>query len=170
MKKASERFQTIRNHNGPTLTNISRRILEEDGLYFKSTDEMWDDMSYFDEQDRYDLVIGNHYRIGTGFLSTYQVLNVLTDNGYTETAYRLLENEECPGWLYEVNRGATTIWEGWDAIDPVSGKIRGKSQNHYSPGAALSWLWTRCCGIRALEPGYTRIEIAPHPVGTLTWA
>lgn len=117
-----------------------------------------------------DLVIGNHYRIGTGFLSTYQVLNVLTDNGYTETAYRLLENEECPGWLYEVNRGATTIWEGWDAIDPVSGKIRGKSQNHYSPGAALSWLWTRCCGIRALEPGYTRIEIAPHPGGTMTWA
>ena len=117
-----------------------------------------------------DLVVGNNYKIGTGFLSTYQVLNVLTDNGYNETAYRLLENEECPGWLYEVGKGATTIWEGWDAIDPASGKIKGKSQNHYSPGAALSWLWTRCCGIRALEPGYTRIEIAPHPGGTMTWA
>ena len=117
-----------------------------------------------------ELVVGNGYKIGTGFLSTYQILNVLTDNGYNETAYRMLENEACPGWLYEVNLGATSIWEGWDAIDPTTGKIRGKSQNHYSPGAALSWLWTRCCGIRALEPGYKKIEIAPHPGGSLIWA
>ncbi|MBR1758694.1 MAG: family 78 glycoside hydrolase catalytic domain [Lachnospiraceae bacterium] len=117
-----------------------------------------------------ELVVGNGYKIGTGFLSTYQILNVLTDNGYNETAYRMLENESCPGWLYEVNRGATSIWEGWDAIDPATGKIRAKSQNHYSPGAALSWLWTRCCGIRALEPGYKKIEVAPHPGGSLTWA
>ena len=117
-----------------------------------------------------ELVRANDYKIGTGFLSTYQILNVLTDNGYNETAYKMLENEECPGWLYEVGRGATTIWEGWDAIDPATGKIKAKSQNHYSPGAALSWLWTRCCGIRPLEPGYKKVEIAPHPGGSMTYA
>ncbi|MEG2217351.1 MAG: alpha-L-rhamnosidase C-terminal domain-containing protein, partial [Clostridia bacterium] len=106
----------------------------------------------------------------TGFLSTYQVLNVLSDNGYVETAYKVLENEQCPGWLYEVNTGATTVWEGWDAIDPKTGKVKAKSLNHYSPGAAISWLWTRCCGIRSTAPGYTKIEIAPYPGGTLTYA
>ncbi len=117
-----------------------------------------------------DLVIQNGYRIGTGFLSTYQILNVLTDYGYHDTACRMLENEDCPGWLYEVNKGATTIWEGWDAIDPETGRLKAKSLNHYSPGAAISWLWTRLCGIRALAPGYTEIEIAPKPGGTLTAA
>ena len=117
-----------------------------------------------------DLIVKNNYHIGTGFLSTYQVLNVLSDNGYHETACRMLENEECPGWLYEVDCGATTIWEGWDAVDPKTGKLKAKSLNHYSPGAALSWLWTRLCGIRSLAPGYQKIEIRPLPGGSLTSA
>ncbi len=117
-----------------------------------------------------DLVVRNGYRIGTGFLSTYQILNVLTDFGYHETACRMIENEDCPGWLYEVNKGATTIWEGWDAIDPETGRLKAKSLNHYSPGAAVSWLWTRLCGIRPLAPGYREIEIAPKPGGSLTAA
>ena len=117
-----------------------------------------------------ELIIKNNYRIGTGFLTTYQILNVLTDFGYHETACRMLENEDCPGWLYEVDKGATTIWEGWDAVDPKTGKVKAKSLNHYSPGAALSWLWTRLCGIRAAEPGYTKIVIQPRPGGKLTHA
>ena len=117
-----------------------------------------------------DLLTQNNYRIGTGFLTTYQLLNVLSDNGYADTAYQVLENEQCPGWLYEVNQGATTIWEGWDAIDPKTGKIHAKSLNHYSPGAAISWLWTGCCGIRSTAPGYKKIEIAPQPGGSLTYA
>ena len=117
-----------------------------------------------------DLVTANRYCVGTGFLTTYQILNVLTDNGYSETAYKMLENEECPGWLYEVDKGATTIWEGWDAIDPNTGKVKAKSLNHYSPGAAMSWLWTRCCGIRPAEPGYKAVTIKPYPGGKLTYA
>lgn len=117
-----------------------------------------------------DLVVSNGYRIGTGFLSTYQILNVLSDNGYVESAYRMLENEECPGWLYEVNKGATTIWEGWDAVDPKTNKVKHKSMNHYSPGAALSWLWTDCAGIRSLAPGYRKIQISPLPGGSFTYA
>lgn len=121
-------------------------------------------------EDLFHMVRDNRYKIGTGFLSTYQILNVLTDYGYNEAAYRMLENEECPGWLYEVNQGATTIWEGWDAIDPKTGKVKAKSLNHYSPGAAVSWLWTRCAGIQALEPGYAKILIKPQPGGKMTYA
>ncbi|MGN1261759.1 MAG: hypothetical protein ACI4UT_01675, partial [Candidatus Enteromonas sp.] len=25
-------------------------------------------------------------------------------------------NEKCPGWLYEVNLGTTTMWENWNSI------------------------------------------------------
>ena len=117
-----------------------------------------------------ELCVKNTYRIGTGFLTTYQILNVLSDNGYADTAYRMLKNRECPGWMYEIDKGATTIWEGWDAVDPVTGKYKAKSLNHYAPGAAVSWLFTRCCGIRPAAPGFESVEISPVPGGELTYA
>ena len=116
-----------------------------------------------------DLVISKNYCIGTGFLTTYQILNVLTDYGYLETAYKMLQNEACPGWLYEVKKGATTVWEGWNAIEE-DGKINTFSMNHYSPGAAMSWLFSRCAGIRPEAPGFTKIRIQPYPGGGLTSA
>lgn len=83
------------------------------------------------------LVIQNHYRIGTGFLSTPHICSVLSDHGYANTAYHLLENEEAPGWLYEVNKGATTTWENWYGID--TNNKPANSLNHYSPGAVIGW-------------------------------
>ena len=108
-------------------------------------------------------------KIGTGFLTTYQILNVLTDNGHADEAYMMLENEACPGWLYEVGKGATTIWEGWDAVGE-DGSLKAKSLNHYSPGAAMSWLYSRLCGIRPLAPGFTKVLLKPAPGGSLKWA
>lgn len=116
-----------------------------------------------------DLCIRNDYKIGTGFLTTYQVLSVLADNGYSETAYRMLLNEECPGWLYEVEHGATTVWEGWDAITP-DGKIKPLSMNHYAPGAVVSFLFSHCAGIRPTAPGFKKLDIRPVPGGGLTYA
>ncbi|MDO4648453.1 MAG: family 78 glycoside hydrolase catalytic domain [Eubacteriales bacterium] len=115
-----------------------------------------------------ELCIRNQYHVGTGFLTTYRLLQVLTDHGYADTAYRILENEDCPGWLYEVKKGATTTWEGWKAIDP-SGKLNPLSQNHFAPGAALSWLFSHCAGLQAAEPGFKKILVKPIPGGSLTW-
>lgn len=117
-----------------------------------------------------ELCVANGYRIGTGFLTTYRILQVLTDHGYGETAYKMLENEQCPGWLYEVKQGATTVWEGWDAIEPETGKLKPLSQNHYAPGAAISWLFSHCAGIRPTKAGYQEVRIQPVPGGSLTWA
>ena len=99
------------------------------------------------------------FRVGTGFLSTPFILGVLTEAGESETAYRMLENTEKPGWLGEVLDGATTIWENWEG---------DLSRNHYSPGAVVGWLFDTVCGIR---PGGGRhFSIAPVPGGTLTHA
>ena len=76
--------------------------------------------------------------VGTGFLSTPFILPVLEEAGYTDTAFKVLENEKAPGWLSEVRQGATSIWENWEG---------DLSQNHYSPGAAIEWLFTSVLGI-----------------------
>lgn len=99
------------------------------------------------------------YRVGTGFLSTPFLLPVLTEAGNIETAYRMLENTEKPGWLAEVLDGATTVWESWEG---------NLSQNHYSPGAVCQWLFDTCAGIRV--DGENHFMIAPVPGGTLTRA
>lgn len=115
-----------------------------------------------------DLCIANQYKIGTGFLTTYKILHVLSDYGYVDTAYKMLENEECPGWLYEIKQGATTVWEGWDAFK--DGKLNPLSLNHYAPGAIVSWLFSHCAGIKSVEPGFKKIEIRPLPGGSLSYA
>jgi alpha-L-rhamnosidase len=51
------------------------------------------------------------FHIVTGFLSTPFILSVLAEAGQLEAAYKMLENEEAPSWLAEVNAGATTVWE-----------------------------------------------------------
>ena len=111
---------------------------------------------------------GNSYRIGTGFLTTWQILNVLADHGQLDAAYRMLENEDCPGWLYEVNQGATTIWENWLGVGE-DGEPHD-SHNHYASGSVVAWLFSHCAGIRPEEAGFGRVLVQPQPGGSLTWA
>ncbi len=109
-----------------------------------------------------------HYRwrLGTGFLSTPLILYVLADID-PEAAYKLLENEEIPGWLSMPKNGATTIWENWDGPFNTQGAGLG-SLNHYSKGAVVEWLFTTMCGIRV--DGENRFTVAPLPGGSLTHA
>lgn len=100
-----------------------------------------------------------NYRVGTGFLSTPFILPTLTEAEEAETAYRMLENTEKPGWLAEVKEGATTVWENWEG---------NLSQNHYSPGAVCQWLFDTVGGIR--PAGERHFIIEPVPGGSLTFA
>ena len=45
-----------------------------------------------------------------------------------EAAYRLLENEEMPGWLFMPKNGATTAWESWEG--PSFRNIRSSNRQH----------------------------------------
>ena len=107
-----------------------------------------------------------HYgwRLGTGFLSTPLILDVLTEID-PEAAYRLLENEEMPGWLFMPKNGATTIWESWEGTEAQGGIA---SLNHYSKGAVCEWLFTTMGGIRA--DGENHFVISPRPGGTFAFA
>ena len=104
------------------------------------------------------------WRLGTGFLSTPLILYVLASYDI-EAAYRLLENEEIPGWLSMPKHGATTIWESWEGPDS-QGTVA--SLNHYSKGAVVEWLFSTMCGINVA--GENRFMIAPRPGGSLNFA
>jgi alpha-L-rhamnosidase len=125
------------------------------------------------------LVHENRGRIGTGFLGTPEVLYALSDHGQMDAAYALLTCRECPSWLYQIDRGATTTWERWDAIRPDGSVHEGQmassdggmlSFNHYAYGAVASWLHDVVAGLRVVELPAPSLLVAPVPGGGLTWA
>lgn len=109
----------------------------------------------------------SNYHLRTGFVGTPYLCRVLSETGSNDIAYRLLLQEDFPSWLYEVNMGATTIWERWNSILP-DGSISDtgmNSLNHYSYGSIVEWLYRNCGGIQPLEdyPGFRKFRIAPQP-------
>lgn len=107
----------------------------------------------------------NKNKLNTGFVGTPLLCNVLTENNMTDMAYRLLLNEEFPGWLYEVKLGATTVWERWNSLDE-NGHISStgmNSLNHYSYGAILEWMYRHVAGFDVTEqgPGGRKMRIYP---------
>lgn len=109
---------------------------------------------------------GTH--LGTGFLSTPMILPVLAANHRAELAFDLLLQTTSPSWLHQIERGATTVWETWDAYDK-NGKGKG-SHNHYAFGAVVQWLVEGIAGITPGEPGYRVIRVQPFVGGGLTHA
>ena len=78
-------------------------------------------------------------------------------------AYDVLLNESYPGWINEINLGATTIWERWNSVLP-GGKMNSdgmNSLNHYSYGSILGWMYRYIGGIKAVEPGFKKVIIRP---------
>lgn len=102
-------------------------------------------------------------KLQTGFTGTPFLCKVLSENGMADMAYDLLLNEDYPGWLYEVNHGATTIWERWNSIeeDGSMSSTGMNSLNHYAYGAVLDWMFKYVGGVRPLTPGYESVKIAP---------
>lgn len=120
-----------------------------------------------------ELIRQNDYHLTTGFVGTPYLCHVLSRFGYTDVAYRLLNQDTYPSWLYPVKRGATTIWERWDGIKPdgTFQDARMNSFNHYAYGAIGEWLYRVVAGIEADPdaPGYKRVLIQPQPGGQLSY-
>lgn len=111
---------------------------------------------------------GTH--LGTGFLSTGDLLPVLADSGHADVAYELLFQRSAPSWMYMIDRGATTIWEDWEGIDDEG--VAHESLNHYSKGAVIRFLHTHTLGLRqdADSAAWEAFTIAPLPGGGVSWA
>lgn len=108
-----------------------------------------------------ELIKQNGFCLDTGFMSTPHLLDVLCDYGYQETAWKVLFQKQCPSWLYEVEHGATTVWENWDAIR-ADGERGECSFNHYAFGCVGDFLYRRVLGIQNAGIGYDRIRLAPE--------
>ncbi|MBQ3738211.1 MAG: family 78 glycoside hydrolase catalytic domain [Bacteroidales bacterium] len=103
---------------------------------------------------------GGH--VSTGVIGIQQLMRCLTEYGHGDLALKIASNDTYPSWGYMVRNGATTIWELWNGntADPAM-----NSGNHVMLlGDLILWEYEYLGGIRALEPGYSKIQLKPYPI------
>lgn len=121
------------------------------------------------------LVVENDYHLATGFPGTPFLLFALSDYGHMDTAFKLLLQDTCPSWIYQIKRGGTTLWEQWDNIKSEQEETHcisdsSVSFNHYAYGAVGDFMYRRILGIEATEAGYRKFKVQPILGGNLTSA
>ncbi|MBO7615970.1 MAG: glycoside hydrolase family 78 protein [Bacteroidales bacterium] len=102
---------------------------------------------------------GGH--VSTGVVGIQQLMRCLTEYGRGDLAFKIASNDTYPSWGYMYRNGATTIWELWNGntADPSM-----NSGNHVMLlGDLILWEYEYLGGIRALESGYSKIQLKPYP-------
>jgi alpha-L-rhamnosidase len=117
------------------------------------------------------------YSLMTGFIGTAWINKALSDNGYNDISYKLLQQSQYPSWLYAIDQGATSIWErlnGYTVENGFGGNNSMNSFNHYSFGAVGQWMMAYSLGIQRDEktPGFKHFILQPQndPTGQMTYA
>lgn len=127
-----------------------------------------DDLYVSFKEHLMELLLQHGNCLDTGFLATPFLLDTLCRIGEKELAYELLWQDKRPSWLYEVDHGATTIWEAWDADDAKAGG-RYVSFDHYAFGCVDEWLCRHIGGIESDTPGFSHVFIRPDDGKRLTF-
>ena len=97
------------------------------------------------------------YHLDTGIIGTRYLLEVLSEHGYEEIAYRIATQESYPGWGYMIREGATTLWERWEKI--TGGGMN--SHNHIMLGSVDAWFYRTIAGLKCRKSGWREIAVRP---------
>lgn len=109
-----------------------------------------------------------NYHFDTGILATPLTLQVLSENGRTDVAYRLMNQKDFPSYGYLLDSKNSTLWETWGGdIDDLNGSGRC----HPMFGSIVSWFYYSLAGIKPdeLNPGMKHFYIEPTPVPGLNY-
>ena len=126
-------------------------------LAFGMVPEQLEDLVFDNIVAKTENEFGGH--VSTGVVGIQQLMRTLTDRGRGDLALKIATNDTYPSWGYMVRNGATTIWELWNGntADPAM-----NSGNHVMLlGDLILWEYEYLGGIRALEPGYSKIQLKP---------
>jgi alpha-L-rhamnosidase len=112
-----------------------------------------------------DIQIKHEGHLSTGIFGTKYILGLLSQEGYADVAYSIVNQKTFPGWGYMLENGATTLWEHWAFSDNTF------SHNHPMFGSVSQWFFNWLGGIQPHPEavGFDRIIIRPQIVNDLQW-
>ena len=93
------------------------------------------------------------------------LLQALAQGGKSDVIYSMINQDERPGYGYQLKKGATSLTEAWDANHHAS-------HNHFMLGHITEWFYKDLVGIDCdpAGPGFKKILVRPTPIGDLEWA
>ena len=107
----------------------------------------------------------NGNRVNAGDIGFMYLVHALSDAGHGNVLYDMVCQEDGPGYMHQLQKGATSLTETWDAFP-------GWSQNHCMLGHAEEWFYRGLGGIvpDPSAPGFKRFAVKPQVVGNLAGA
>ena len=104
------------------------------------------------------------YAITAGDVGFRFLLRALADGGRSDVIYKMINQDDKPGYGFMLKKGETSLTEAWDANLTTS-------HNHFMLGQVTEWFYHDLAGIVSdpAGPGFKRIIINPQPVVDLQW-
>jgi alpha-L-rhamnosidase len=105
-----------------------------------------------------------NFHLDVGVLGAKAILNALSENGYSDVAYKVAAQDTYPSWGWWIVNGATTLLENWDLQAE-----RDISDNHMMFGEIGGWFYKGLGGIFSdpEQPGFKHIILRPNFVKEL---
>ncbi|MDP9001390.1 MAG: glycoside hydrolase family 78 protein, partial [Myxococcota bacterium] len=106
-------------------------------------------------------LVATQYQVTAGDIGFAYVVPALSDAGRGDVLLRMLKQRTGPGYLYQLDHGATSLTEAWNAY-------AASSQNHIMLGHAERWFWEGLAGMLPDDtaPGFARFFVKPQlPIG-----
>jgi alpha-L-rhamnosidase len=110
----------------------------------------------------------NDYSLDFGFIGSAVVPQVLSDYGYNEVMYKIINKTTLPSYGYWIEKWkATSLFEAWD----ITKNIGDASLNHPSMGSVSAWMIKSLAGINIASDAiaFEKIVIKPSFIKDLNF-
>lgn len=108
-----------------------------------------------------------NYHFDTGILATPLLLQVLTENGRADLAYKIMNQRDFPSYGYLADKKNNTLWETWNG----DGNDEGCGHCHPMFGSVVAWFYNSLAGIKPdlSNPGMKHFYVEPVIVTSLKY-
>lgn len=100
-----------------------------------------------------DRIVAADQHIQNDMYGSRYEFNILSEYGYTDVALKAVTQTGVPGYVYQIARGATSLWEQW--TDRLS------VDHHYRSNVA-TWFYQSLAGIQPTSAAYASLRIRPY--------
>ncbi|MEU5103283.1 family 78 glycoside hydrolase catalytic domain [Streptomyces sp. NPDC021354] len=98
------------------------------------------------------IAAADHHIQNDMYGSRYE-FNILSEYGYTDIALKAVTQTGAPGYVHQIAKGATSLWEQW--TDRLS-------VNHHYRSNVATWFYQSLAGIRPTATAYESLRIRPY--------
>ncbi|MFH9089879.1 alpha-L-rhamnosidase C-terminal domain-containing protein [Streptomyces sp. NPDC017673] len=100
-----------------------------------------------------DRIMAADHHIQNDMYGSRYEFNILSEYGHTDIALKAVTQTGQPGYVYQIARGAISLWEQW--TDRLS-------VNHHYRSNVATWFYQSLAGIRPTSPAYESLRVRPY--------